>query len=70
MAREREGFRDMLSFLAQERNIPLVMSRCQAAEALKISRTSLNALIADGYIKVDRETNKIPIGSLAKYLCG
>lgn len=70
MAKEKEGYREMLAFLTSEKDVPLMMSRTQAANVLNISRTSIGNLIAGGYIALDKATNKIPIGSIARYLCG
>ena len=68
MPREKEHYRDMLMFLNESKNLPLLMDRGQACEALTVSRDYLAKLIAKGDIK--SEHNKIPIGSVARYLCG
>lgn len=70
MPREKEGYRDMLAFLNTEKKAPMMLSRSEAANVLNISRTSVCALIADKRLEVDKITNKIPIGSIARYLCG
>ena len=68
MAREKEGYRDMLMFLNETKKLPLLLNRGQACEALGISRDYLAVLIAKGDIKL--LNSKIPIGSVARYLCG
>lgn len=70
MAREKPNYRDMLSFLNCEKNVPAMMTRGEAAGILGISRNSVNSLINGGQISIDKITNKIPIGSIARYLCG
>ena len=68
MSREKEGYREMLVFLNETKKLPLLMDRGQACEALSVSRDHLARLIAKGSISLDK--NKIPIGSVARYLCG
>lgn len=68
MPREKEGYRDMLAFLNENKKLPLLLSRGQACEAMGVSRDYLAVLIAKGDIKLSE--SKIPIGSLARYLCG
>lgn len=68
MAREKQNYRDTLSFLVNEKGVPMVMSKKRAAVILGVSRTKLNEMIADGNIAVDN--NKITVGSIARYLCG
>lgn len=68
MPREKEGYRDMLAFLNENKKLPLLLSRGQACEAMGVSRDYLAILIAKGDIKLS--DSKIPIGSLARYLCG
>lgn len=70
MAREKEGYRDMLSFLLNERGAPNLLSRSKAANVIGCSRTTIGNLIANGTLTVDTLTNKILIGSVARYLCG
>ena len=65
--REKQGYREVLEFLT-ERGCPLLLTRSAAAEFLSISRPHLNKLIREKAIKV--QENKIPIGSIASYLCG
>lgn len=67
MAREKENYREMLLFLNVNKKIPLLMSRGQACEVMGISRDYLSMLISKGKIKLSE--NKIPIGSVANYLC-
>lgn len=68
MAREKPNYRDMLSFLAETKDLPLLLNRGQACKVMGISRDHLAVLIIEGKIVVDN--NKIPIGSVARYLCG
>lgn len=66
MPREKEGYRDMLIILLEK--YPPTMSRTQAAEALGVSRPHLNKIIQKQHLKI--QDGKIPIGSVASYLCG
>ena len=66
MSREREGYREMLMFLAEK--YPMTMTKKQAMEALGVSFTHLQKMIANKHIT--ESDGKIPIGSVAKYLCG
>lgn len=68
--REKEHYRDMLSYLTTERQAPLLLSKSQAAKLLSVSRNRVCTLIADGYLQFDKKTNKIPIGTIARFLCG
>ena len=68
MGREKATYRETLSFLIDERGCPLVLNKKQAAKLLGISRNKLYDLIGDGCIKEHSE--KIPIGSIANFLCG
>lgn len=70
MGREKPNFRDMLNFLVSEKAAPLMLSRRQVARTLSISHSRVGELIARGALEVDKATNKIPIGSVARYLCG
>lgn len=56
----------MLMLLAEK--YPMTMTKKQAAEALGVSYTHLQRMIAKKHIT--EMDNKIPIGSVAKYLCG
>ncbi|MGM9551956.1 MAG: hypothetical protein ACI3XA_06825 [Clostridia bacterium] len=66
MSREREGYREMLMYLAER--YPMTMTKKQAREALGVSFTHLQKMIENKHIVV--VDGKIPIGSVAKYLCG
>ena len=66
MGREKENYRATLQFLSEK--YPMLMAKIQVAEALGISRTHLDKVIRKGHIKV--QDGKIPIGSVASYLCG
>lgn len=68
MGREKPNYRETLSFLIDERGCPLVLNKRQTAELLGISRNKLYDLIDDGCIK--QLGDKIPIGSIASFLCG
>lgn len=68
MSREKEGYGDMLIFLSETKKLPAMASRGQACEALGISRDTLAKLIIKGQISVS--SNKILIGSVARFLCG
>lgn len=69
MGREKEGYREML-YILNEQKIPKMLSRKKASEVIGISREKVAELIARGALEVDKATNKIPIGSVARYLCG
>lgn len=66
MPREKEGYREMLSILMEK--YPATLSRTQAGEALSVSQPHLRKLIQRKHIAV--KDGKIPIGSIASYLCG
>lgn len=66
MAREREGYRDMLEKLSED--YPNTMTKKQASEALGVSFHHLQKIIANKHITV--VDGKIPIGSVVRYLCG
>lgn len=66
MPREKQNYRDMLLFLSEK--YPPTMTRGQACEALGVSRPTLRTMIGKNHIKV--QDGKIPIGSVASYLCG
>lgn len=66
MPREKEGYRDILMFLMER--YPATMSRKQAAEAMGMSTRQLYRVIQKKHIKV--QDGKIPVGSVASYLCG
>lgn len=64
--REKQGYRDMLMLLMEK--YPATMTRGLAAEILDVSPRHLGEIIKKGHIKV--QDGKIPIGSIASYLCG
>ena len=66
MPREKEGYREILSALMER--YPLLLTRTQTAQALGIGRSTLAEIIRKKHIKV--QDGKIPVGSLANYLCG
>lgn len=68
MPKEKAGYRDMLMFLSEDKKAPLLLNRGQACELMGISRDHLAEMIYKGEIKLSE--NKIPIGSIARYLCG
>ena len=71
MGREKEGYRETLSYL-YELGLPPVMTKQEAAKFLKISKYKIAMLIGNGVITVQGKGKGglIPIGSIAKYLCG
>lgn len=66
MPREKEGYRDMLSILMEQ--YPMLLTKKEVCEMLGLSFNTLAKLIARGKLTCD--AGKVPIGSLAKYLCG
>ena len=66
MSREKENFRIVLQFLSEK--YPMMMTKVQASEALGISKPHLDKVIRNNHIKL--QDGKIPIGSVASYLCG
>lgn len=66
MAREAEGYRDMLMVLMEK--YPATLTRQMAQEVLGISYPTLRKAIKEKRITV--QNGKIPIGSIARYLCG
>ena len=66
MPREPVGFRDMLAELMKEH--PMLLSKTSVCEMLEVSRTYLDKLIREG--KITYKDGKVPIGSVARYLCG
>lgn len=70
MPMEKEGYREMLMFLTAEKKAPNMLSRGGAAKLMGISRDKVAELIYRGVLKIDKSTNEIPIGSIAKFLCG
>lgn len=67
MAREKEGYREMLLFLSVDKKLPALANKVQICEALGISRDYLDKLIAKGDISLS--SNKVTIGSVARFLC-
>ena len=61
MAREKEGYRVMLSILLEK--YPPTMTRNQAAEALGVSLPHLRRIIQKNHITI--QDGKIPVGSVA-----
>lgn len=66
MGREKEGFREILMMLKE--SYPLLLSKCETCKALGVSKPHLDKLIASG--KITFADGKVPIGSVARYLCG
>lgn len=66
MPREKPNYRDTFAILAE--NHPLTLRKREAAELLGCSLNHLKKLIQKGYIK--DAGGKIPLGSIANYLCG
>lgn len=66
MAREKQGYRDMLSILMEK--YPATMTRGMVAQVIGVFPRHLSEIIKKGHIKV--QDGKIPIGSVASYLCG
>ena len=66
MAREKQGYRDMLSLLMEK--YPATMTKRTAAVAVGVSYSHMCEIVKKGHIKV--QDGKIPIGSVASYLCG
>ncbi len=64
---EKRHYREMLLFL-KEQGCPMLSTRVQASKFLGMGQQNLRKEIAKGRIKL--VDNKIPIGSLASYLCG
>ena len=64
--REKANYRETIEFLAAR--YPMMMTKGMVAEALGISYPHLKKIINNGRLKVS--DGKIPIGSLANYLCG
>ena len=65
MAREKDGFRELLEILMEK--YPLTLSRDEACNVLGCSPRHLYNIIQRGHIKV--KDGKIPIGAIASYLC-
>ena len=67
MSKEKANYRETLAFLVEQEH-PMVLDKKQAKEILGISLNFLNKLIREGYIKI--AGGKIPLGSVANYICG
>ena len=67
MSREKANYRETLAFL-QDNGFDYLMNKSQLAEKLCISRPTLDDIIKSGKITI--HNGKIPIGSVASYLCG
>ena len=65
--REKANYRDMLQFLT-EKGYPLMLTQKQTAEILNCGKNTVPRIISRGHLKVI--DGKIPIGSVASYLCG
>ena len=68
MAREKQNYRENLDFLYQRYN-KLSFLKKEVTDILDITYDSLRKMIRCGDLKED-SCGKIPIGSLASYLCG
>ena len=68
MGREKEGYRDMLTYLLNDKGLPMTLTKKQVQDELNISRSFLDKLLRKGLIK--ESGGKIAIGSVASYLCG
>lgn len=66
MGREKLGYREMIEFLSKDH--PLAMTQKEAAECMGISQPHMRRLVNEGVIKV--VCGKVPIGSVAHFLCG
>ncbi len=64
---EKANYREMLFFL-KEQGCPLLCTRKEAGALLGMAEHNLRREIAKGKLKL--ADNKIPIGSIASYLCG
>ena len=64
---EKENYRDMLQFLC-DKGYPMALTRGEACKLLGVSRPVLRKMIDKKRLKVNG--GKIPIGSVASYLCG
>lgn len=64
---EKKGYREMLVFLS-DKGVSMLCTRAEAAKVLGIGQQNLRKEIAKGKLKL--QDNRIPIGSLASYLCG
>lgn len=68
MAREKDGYRDMLQFLKEEYpDLGLLASKEKTARTLKISKDTVRKYIREG--KLSEVNGKIPVMSIARLLC-
>ena len=67
MGREKVHYRETLAYLT-EQGYSMSLSKTEAQKILGISWEYLNKLIAKNYIK--EVCGKIPLGSVANYICG
>jgi hypothetical protein len=67
MIMEREGYRECIGILT-ERGYPTLMRQKDAAKALGISERHIRDLIREGKIRACGAM--IPIGAVAKIMCG
>ena len=66
MAREKAGYREMIEFISEK--YPMAMTQKEAAECIGVSLPHIRKLIRNGKIKF--VCGKVPIGSVASFLCG
>lgn len=68
MAREKDGYRDMLQFLKEEYpELGLLTTKERAARTLRVSKDTVRRYIREG--KLSEVDGKIPIMSIARLLC-
>ncbi|MBO5060272.1 MAG: hypothetical protein J6C82_05095 [Clostridia bacterium] len=67
MAREQPNYRSTLEMLI-DKGYPMSLTRGEAAKILCLSYKKIAELIKKGFIK--EKCGKIPLGSVANYLCG
>lgn len=65
MAREKEGYREILEMLMEK--YPMLLNRSEVCEVLGCSPRHLYNIIKRGHLKV--KDDKITIGAIASYLC-
>ena len=69
MPREKENYRDMLSYLRTERHCPDSMNITDTAKFLGKKRPWVYKALRTGALKKEK-TGEITIGTIARYLCG
>lgn len=67
MSREAFGYRENMEFLV-DKGLPCLMTQKQAAQELGVSQSHIKTLIKGGHIKP--VGTLIPIGAIARILCG